>query len=513
MLSDEIQANVPLPPINFRALPGQPRLLWDPKAHEAVEEFCRFYLLSSRDGRGSDLLETVTECFRKIGIHGATYHIVYGPMDLLIRVWLSEPKRMAFLRGIQQPELDLRLDQFVEFKADSVRYLNCGITQATESVNSTQIIKLVQAFREAEGIPNTKLYELIDDALTKRVLHTYISPEGCKIYLFIYGAEGRSLRPDDENRIGIELQNVGASQVTIYSGRGFCAGIVKLICAQYRDTLKIVEHIQATLAQRELFCWSLVPPNRDSTLEGETLHLVESEADSLKTLLMTDLEDPKLPDSYKQEYGMSIYATLQNNEVRHHIRAVINKADQMLIGNRAKQRFNSILCSILARDRRSINKRLSFLISIESNLRSFLSALAKNHPSLSNEKKWPDISKHPLNARSTSEHFEILPSTDTDGRQKFLKSRDLPALIAYIDKFIESGIINLGERGKPLKDCVLHANSIQELRDKYAHGVILDLALREDFQDEMWEILDELITAIRIQIALENLIIESDWRL
>lgn len=491
---------------NFRAFPGHPRLLWDPKAHESVDESCRFYLLSSRDGRGRDLQGVVDEAFRKIGIHGATSHIIYGPMDLLIRAWMSESKRLAFLRIIQQPEFDLRLEQFAEFEAESVRYINCGIVQAVEGVDREQVIKLVKALQEAQGVPSREVNTLVDQALEARILHRYTSPEGIKIYMFVYGPQGRVIRSSDEIQIEKTLAETDSLNVTIYRGSGFCAGIVKVITPTYQGSLDIVERIQDTLLKLGLYCWSLVPPNRDRTKEGETLHLPDDEAEAVAKRLMIDLEDQGIQDSLKHKFEMNIETALQNREIRKNVQELIGIAEETLQGNRAKQRFNSILCGILAKDVRTINKRLSFLISFESNLRSLLASLSRLDSRLIDARTWPEINADLLGERSTSRAVLMSPENRGPSPQEYLKQLDLPALILYLKEFEKLSIIKFKGALAPLGEFINYSDKIHRLRNKYAHGIILDLALEEDFQNEMWDILRDLISAIGIQIAVESLI-------
>ena len=491
---------------NFRAKPGNLRLLWDPQAHSTVGEFCHFYLLSSRDGRGADLMEAVTSSLRSIGIHGATCHIVYGPMDLLIRAWLSESKRMAFLRTVQQPVLDLRLDQFVEFKADAVDYVDCGISQAESPPSLDAVKSLVEAFWDTSEEGQAKLKTAVQRALERQILHNYQSPAGCKVYLFVYGAKGRILEKTEAEALSHALHREKAKHITVYRGAGFCIGVVKFISDDYDDTLKAVQAAQEALAQRGLYCWSLVPPGRNETEEGETLHLPDSEAESLATSLMVSAD---IPENEKPALSVKIQGALGKEATRERVRELIQKAERNLNGQRGRQRFSSILCGVFARDARSINQRLSFLISIESNIRGYLTKLAKANVSLSELSRWPDVSSHPLQEKSTSKWREVLAREEVT-TSEFLKSLDLPIMIAYIDSLRRDGIIDYTGDDAPLEECVIHAEMIQGLRDRYAHGVILDLALKESLDNEMWEILTDLIIAIKIQISLEELLEDPD---
>lgn len=504
----ELNEQLPPTPVantNFRALPGDSRLLWDPQAHNTVGEFCRFYLLGSRDGRGADLMDAVTSSLRSIGIHGATCHIVYGPMDLLIRVWLSESKRMAFLRTVQQPALDLRLDQFYEFKAESVDYVDCNIVQAGSPPSLETITSLVAALRDSTNSRTVDREAIIRGAVQRKILHNYKSPEGCKVYLFIYGAEGRVFEDVEATDLSRALARANASHITVYRGTGFCIGVIKFICPLYDDTLVAVQAAQDALASRELYCWSLVPPGRNRTLEGETLHLPDSEAESLTTSLMASADTP---EREKPVLSVRIEGALGNASTRKRIQELVSKSERALNGLRGRQRFSSILCSVLARDARSINQRLSFLISIESNLRAYLTKLTKSDVALSELNNWPDIGKYSLQGKSTSKWEKLLQ--EKADVAEFLKALDLPVMIAYIDSFLKEGKIDDRGREATLRECVVHKDLIQRLRDRYAHGVILDLALEESLGEEMWGILFDLIPAIRIQISLEELLSDPE---
>lgn len=137
-----------------------------------------------------------------------------------------------------------------------------------------------------------------------------------------------------------------------------------------------------------------------------------------------------------------------------------------------------------------------------------LSSLSRLDSRLIDARTWPEINANLLGERSTSRAVLISPENRGPSPQDYLKQLDLPALTLYLKEFEELSIIRFEGALAPLGEFINYSDKIHRLRNKYAHGIILDLALEEDFQNEMWDILRDLISAIGIQIAVESLITE-----
>lgn len=488
-------------PLKFRSFPGEPRLLWNPAAHEVVGERCSFFLLTASDSLGAAMTEALKDIMDRLSIHGATTHILYGVDDVLIRVWLTAERRRAFLRAIQSPNSGLKLEEFLEFRALEVFYDEHDQSiQAPEATLFSRLEEIIASFRKTQS-DNADRGRLVKKALRDRILIPFVSQVGVKVYLFLYTKQESVPRPDLAILSNI-AHEAGFKSVSAYGGRGFCDAIIKGVLGQYHETLPAVQSVQAAIANLGYYSWTQVPADYGQNREGETLHLPDSSVEKILETLRGNSQGEGRLDDADPKRAMD---TLQDEQVRHSVKNILKYASDKLRTQREQERLESILYAVLTADRRTLNKRLSFLISIESNLRDLFELIAVRYGL--------DISHFTVSLDEVHDSSAISryqAALQSGSIQEILRSTDLPILFAILGKFtiLLSGyeeLLNIRElEDLPVADWVDGAREFIELRNAYAHGLLLDSVLDYNFSENFWEEMRRVVDAISMQIALEN---------
>ena len=102
---------------------------------------------------------------------------------------------------------------------------------------------------------------------------------------------------------------------------------------------------------------------------------------------------------------------------------------------------------------------------------------------------------------------------DSEPVQEVLRSADLPILFAILRKFTallndHEEILSIPELEElPVKEWVDRSQEFVELRNAYAHGLLLDSVLDSDFSEAFWEEMRIVVDAIAMQIALEERVV------
>lgn len=462
-----------IPPGTSR--PGQPRLLWHHRVHQLLGETCFYFLFSATHSRGHLLAGQLRERFARIGAKDLTVHITYGPIDVLIRVWLTEPRRQSFLRGLASASDELDIETVWEFGATNAIYAAIPHSPYASLREPSMLEDLREALRAVTYSATEESETAYHHILEAFLATSFTAEPGCKLYMFLNRDDsvGNVSRLRDVWEV---LSSSGLRQLSLYEGEGFCDFVAKGIADSYAVSLEEIEKIQARLSQIGVTGWTLAPPNYGVESEGESLALVLNEPED-------DLLDLISVGKNESEVDM-LRGVLVDSEVREQIAALVAEAPPR--GNwtsidheiepRKQDRYYSILGSMLAKNKKEINRELSFLISLESDLRDVLKALrtrlgrASASPSRIEEAELDTLPAMLLNA------------TDGEGE---LRER----LIEY---FNDSEWIETFPR-------------IKALRDRYAHGRLLDAALDDNFDKKWWADLRTLQKAVRFQIAMELL--------
>lgn len=487
-------------PLKFKAVPGNSRLVWHPAAHEAVGERYSFFLLTAADSLGSSMIAKVRLVLERLDIHGASTNILYGTDDVLVRLWLSNARRRAFIRAIQSPEAALDLEAFLEFRADSVLYENLILESPLEQpAIQERLRELVSLFRD--NPPEQELRNAVESGIADGLLVPITSLVGAKVFLFLYQQrelEQQEIRATVEAYQLYEIaRSCGLGGVSVHLGSGFCDAVVQGVTERYEDTLKIVQDFQQEIGALDLLSWTLVPPDYINNIEHEAIHMPE---ESLQDLLeeLRKSSGPSHTAETDDEDLQWAMESLQDKSIRMRIKELRSTARDKLLSDRAQRRLDSVLYSVLSANPRTLNKRLSFLISIESNLRDFLRILAVRYEL---DPQWFDVSLEDVQDSSGVNRYR---SAVTSGNiADMLDEADLPILFALLGR-LES-IPGLKElEGLSIDEWVEMSSKIVDLRNKYAHGRIMDSALKADFSEEFWQMMDTSISAIAMQIELED---------
>ncbi len=466
-------------------------MLWDPAVHEHFGERCYLYLIT---GRRADPTGTLSDDLRRLalslGITSATAHALFGPYDVLFRFWGTNQSRQRFARGLKASAIQVVTIR--EFTASDVHY---GLT-ATGAPSAAEIsaqIDHIRAAAEAERLkPGAPVDQGVVELLLSRGLAHLIQPSvGVKFYLFLKSQLPETPPLDYTVR---ELRRTAQAEnlqgISIYSGTGFVDLIMKAIAPNYDSLLEIVNSLRVVSKSLHFDPWSLPVADFGKAMMQETLDGVEGELGrALETLLSLE-QDSARAELLRREIG---------SMDRRQMTALSNLAGE--IYSRASgsdlERMSETLTACIAKSRKDLNRALSFLTSIEDDLRYFLPRFLAAHLG----PRWLD------QIRSSNLNLGI---NSPDALDRFTGSGpDKWTLGLMLRVLSESYVRFEGDLAADLHSIFTegwrsHIRDIVDLRDEFAHGLLMTSVRARDFGGALGMKVRTMLIASQFQSRLEH---------
>lgn len=485
----------------FRSTGTSSRLLWRQSVHEAFSERCHYYILSGRDAQGSKdttFSGSLAKLLRKVDITSFSINAVYGPYDAILRVWMTTEARLRFIRELDASSL--QIDDTLEFIADSVFYENSEdlplLSKPTEE--REHIERVVKAANSGD----------FDDAamaafsrLEAENYFVAISPSrGVKVYMFFEDSpRAHTPRSIVHQEIVSTIHQTDASDLSVYTGIGFCTFLVKFVVPTYDDVLGTVNMLRRNGKAIGLRPWTLLAADYAIAEAGESIDAVLENLPTGLETLRSQMGDPD--NAVKREMS-----SLADDDKRA-LDKLFSKARQDLAGGRALERYIEILRFSLFGDRGGVNRSLSFLSSIEGDLRESLPRI------LASERMF---------GLDWFSRLRALCQIDAE-RDKFSSgSEDWPATAVPIADWTLSPLLMsmaVAANHAPAFDELVGTylgpnwrsllNTVLGLRNDYMHSRLVSPEGLRDFSGDWGVRLIEVADAITFQIGLERMTIDS----
>jgi hypothetical protein len=477
----------------FRAVSTKAsRYLWHPRVHEYYHETCHFFLITGENPSHSrSFIEAVTLLLRnQLDIESFTVNTVFGPYDVLLRVWLTTSARHRLIRALKKSHLDI--GDVLEFTADRIDYGSVSFDQSiSEDAISGLTLKIEQVVRaESRGEWTSESSAALDALAAAGLVAQLPAAPGYKFYMFFSEQGGIRNQPIKiaESTILATTARTKVQNVSLYTGAGFCDLILKGVLDRYEDILPAADEIHHDCRDLRLNSWTLVPADYGTSDDGETIDAIQSAMpDELESFLRES-------DGSRETVRREILSLDRNEKAAL---AELYRDARNNLSAREFERFADILTASLLADRKSLNQALSFLTSIEGDLRFVIPRLlAKTLGS-----DWPRISRSRLDSLGVSElrlgDVEIGDALKNWTLHQLLYAFSVltsswPAVDAEVVEFLPPEW-----RGG--------TNRLVGLRNDYTHSRLTELARDRSFTGELGERLRELMTAISFQIGLEDL--------
>lgn len=487
----------------FRSTGPTKRLLWRQSVHEAFSERCHYYLLTGRDTQGSKettFSGSLAKFLRKIDITSFSINATYGPYDAILRVWMTTEARLRFIRELDASSL--QIDDTLEFIADAVFYETSDDRQLlSKPMEEREDIALVAKAANSDEFDSLAIAAF--ERLEKANYFVPISPSlGVKVYMFFEDRpRAHTPRSIVHHEIVTSLSQSEADDLSVYTGIGFCTFLVKFVVPTYDDVLNLINHLRRRGKAIGLQPWTLLAADYLVAEAGESIDAVlENLPTGLETLrsLMGDSEN-----AVKREM-----ASLADDDKRA-LDGLFSKARKDLAGGRALERFVEILRFSLFGDRGGVNRSLSFLSSIEGDIRESLPRI------LSDEKMYgPDWFTR----------LRALCLIDAE-RSKFSpRSEEWPTAIVSLDEWTLSPLLmsmTVAANHAPAFDELVGSylgpnwrsllGVVIQLRNDYMHSRLVSPEILRDFSGDWGVRLMHAAHVILFQIGLEQM--ASDSRL
>jgi hypothetical protein len=487
----------------FRGRPSHERLLWHPVVHEAYNERCHFYLLSGEDVSRRDTFSySLRNFLHHQEIYSHTIHAVYGPYDAVLRVWLTQESRLRLLRQLKQAQerAQLRIDDILEFASDQIEYAWNELPDIDATLVKRDYEKAIRSVVAADYSGDWS-DEAIDQLAHLREANLVIdvpAAPGVKFYMFL-SEEGRRRSQVPDLVIDSLLKEIrvrGIENPSLYFGVGFCDYVLKGVVPKFDDLLPAVNALRRTGKGTGLSPWTLVVADysdeqqeSDELLCGETI-------DSLRAVLPPSVNDFLLFFDTNNDLRQEVTALSRVDQealatLFSHARSVLETPDLT--------RFAEILRSSLVRSRKELNQSLSFLTSIEGDLRFVLPRVLNQAigeqwlpqirslglaelraPGSAEENKWLEEGV-PLSQWSLMELLTALR----------LANRQWPSVRSRLSEVLPPG-------------WEMKIRELVGLRNDFAHSRLVDVTTSRDFATSWGSRLNQVVDAIAVQSMLER---------
>jgi hypothetical protein len=372
---------------------GAKHYLWSPSVHRRFGETCHFFLVKSRDCRGDILQKRLERIHAELSMRGVSTHVVLGPYDLLVRSWLSPSKRAAYFRALMDESDDLNLEVINEFSCDFVEYtwLEPGQvaqqqeladldTKALDSLTELRRPLSEYVSAEPESFSSEEIGMLRSSGLLVEAIDTL--PGASKVFLFLTNSNSSVQARRLHARMRDVALGAGFENVSVYyNGGGFCEYIVKgtLPAAFGPGAIDAISQIQDDLVTAGVTGWSLVPPK--AHLEERSEGIAASEGEAVKALsrsiatarpveiapgdLISALEAHGVR-SVLEAYFNSVRPWHGGAEAFVHLSPAARSADT---------RLRHIVSGVLSRERKIINREMSFLFAMGEDAKDVVTLL------------------------------------------------------------------------------------------------------------------------------------------
>jgi hypothetical protein len=494
---------------------GRQRILWHPAVHTAYGESCYFYLISGQDSQAPVLLNNLKTLMESLGVRSAALNVVFGPYDVLAKVWLTPQRRQRMLRLIQGTRSGLQVESILEFQAVGVTYTwtpmakpDPDLLNSRDNFDASGTLQQRQQEDIAEVVRATSGENLVISAsalasqirlVQDGILLIHTSSVGQKVYLFISQSKQDKARKSglDIGYLASLVRTSGLRDVSIYQGDGlgFCDYVVKGTADDYFSALPAVAAVQAVLWDRGTTLWTLAPPDCNTRPEGEFL-------DAVSVLI---------PDRVRRSIeGVStramkvIEANVNSESAQKYLVEFFDWLTEYLA--RPEQvRLIEVTHSALLADRRMFNRRLSFLVNLETDTRDAIPLIARA------------FSKDGAYWRQAFEEMfsYALEVGNSDATRTaplswpFLDNAELRDLFRYLQTLTSAYPESENFVARYFGDSwrVVWPD-IVTLRDEYMKGRLLSETLGGPLDRDWWLRLRTIGHAIVIQAGLERLIID-----
>jgi hypothetical protein len=489
----------------FEGRIGQIRYVWHPRVHEYYQERCYIYLVSGDYGEGDKIVAALQAVFARLDIRSTVLNIIYGPYDVLIRVWLTGQSRERLVRALRNPhDSDLTVANLLEFTSDDVVYFWQDEGPAVDSAKISEMSSAIQAVVGAErrGEWDEHAHDSLAQLKKAGLVREYLPPHGAKFHMFFSERGGRRTVPSTYvvRTLLSTARQENVSAVNVHEGVGFCDYVLKGVSPSYDDTLPIVQKFQEVAAGLHLQAWTLVVADYGRRPEGETIDALQSRFPSELDEFLIHRSDP---DRVRQQIGSL-------ERIQQSALAQIYTDARAALTTKEFERFAEVLERSIIGDRKALNQSLSFLTSIEGDLRYVLPRILRRHLGTN----WHnDI----LDLRT-----KLAKADDDDARLLSLQDRDLTPSLQDWSLFqlmmILHRVINGNQRlGTELEDYLDPSwrKSIQKivrLRNDYAHSKLVESTWTRDYRGEWGEKLRDLMLVIKFQVGIEALKDEIETR-
>ena len=484
----------------FFGVAGQKRFIWHPQVHELFKEYCHIFLLSGQRGSGVRLVSGLTDLFGRLQLTPSSTSIVYGTYDVLVRIWLTDAARSKFREALRTSDRDLDIEAYLEFAADEIDYGWMAQRPAASHLSETLLWnhrEQIQRVADAESSrrwseqADTDLQALCESGL----VHLIAPPDALKYYVFLTHTKGNSNLNDyvvEVLRDRAHRAETDLDALTIYSGKGFCDYVLKSAASDYRSILGYVQSFQDAALHVGLRAWSLVPADSGSNEEGEALDgLLNKFPDALSPLLSSVTH----PESIRRTI-LGMPPAQQDS-----LASVYTDGCHLLAAGREQDRFCELLEAVMANQRKEINQVLSFLTSLEGDVRYVLPRIAASQGQAGIDRMRGVLARL-ISTRSPSEDAGNAVEPKGYVQRAYLSElmevmRDLAEGFAAVGALMDQKLQPGWQRQTRLT---------VDLRNEYAHSRLTEKLLGVDFTSApAQQSLRDLAHAIRFQVGMEHL--------
>lgn len=472
------------------------RYVWHPRVHDMFGEQCHFYLLAGEDPtRQQTFTAALRELLELLDIASGTLHVVYGQYDAVLRFWATPGARQRFARGLAASTLNMTAIR--EFTADTVAYSQSPRAPTDADLHGARptIERIVVADYKGEldQIPDATLLELESKSILVRIPAT----PGVKFYMFLSEHSAQHAQPNDFVLRELQRARVASNVdcAAIYSGVGFCNFLVKGIAPSYDAALPMVNLMRREAKDLRLAPWTLVVADHNTASTGESIDEVlfglSLDLETfIKTVARRDTDQGRL----RRETS-----SLESRDRKALERLVADAREEMRPDE--VERFFEVLESVLLRDRKSLNKSLSFLMSIEGDIRFLIPRLMRDAAG----EHWYDELR-----RAVEQKMRDAPPPenldDTAGGKGFKEWSLYKLLFAlrvagqeHPDK-IETLL-----RSALPSEWYKKIQGVCDLRNDYAHSSVYGLVKAGSLDGQLGKTLADIGFAIQLQLRLESL--------
>lgn len=476
---------------------GNHRLVWHARVHERFQEKYHIYLIAGRNTRSSDTFsQRFRKLFRSLEIDSANVNAVYGEHDIAIGVWATPSSRQRLLRGIERANIDVH--EIQEFVADETATILASSLQlppelATIDHERAQIEAIVRAVRSQK---QEDVEGLISSLINRGLIREDTTPRGVRFLMFLRHQANRKRQPPSyvfEEMVNL-LRETALLSATISAGSGFADFVIDAIAPDFDSLLPAVNQLRIRAKELTLEPWTLPLADYSHASIGDSIDALNSQLSDSLEAFVTQVEPDEIEAQVRREL-----LSLESG-VRGQLALLIDQVRVEIGDYELLQRFYEVLQAIVLKDRKLLNRSLSFLTSIEDDLREYLPRVM--HACLGDD--WVKKLKAEFDPGTLESMKTRLGQSFLDAKlQQWSLAMLLRALSTAYSSFpTEVGTVLHrqlpdGWRGK-IHDIVI-------IRDQFAHGEIASLIKpKTEITVELNRVLLDIAFAIKFQHALEN---------